>query len=214
MRPLAKVAVGLLLAAVDFRVSGLDVVLDPAGWLLLASGLGDLALRPAQLTALLTAALSLGDVSWPTRTVTTSSETWTTPDGATHSLINQSTGISTPSGAQLALIALYGLAAVATIWVALVGIEDRARTYDDAQSASRLRVLRLIQTGTAATVFAITYAVLVSGHENAADGFVITGPLVVVVVGGLIAHLLTIGALYRRARHPWAQRTFRPPAIA
>jgi hypothetical protein len=213
MRPLAKVAIGLLLAAVDFRVSGLDVVLDPAGWLLVASGLGDLALRPAQLTALLTAAVSLGDVSWPTTTVTTSSGTWTTPDGATHSLINQSTGIGTPSSAQLALIALYGLAVVATMSVALVGIEDRARTYDDAQSAGRLRVLRLIQTGTAATVFAITYAVLVSGHGNAADGFIITGPLVV-VLGGLIAHLLTIGALYRRARHPWAQRTFRPPAIA
>ena len=211
MRPLAKVAIGLLLAALDFRVSGLDVILDPAGWLLVASGLGDLALRPAQVTALLTAALSLGDVLWPTTTVTTSSDTWTTPDGGTHSIVNQTTGFGTPSGPQLGLIALYGLAVVATIWVALTGIEDRAGSYDDARSANRLRVLRLVQVGTAAAIFAITYAVLASGDKSAADG---AGPLVVLVLGGLIAHLLTIGALYRRAGHPWAQRWHRPPAIA
>jgi hypothetical protein len=214
MRPLAKVAIGLLLAALDFRVSGLDVILDPAGWLLVASGLGDLALRPAQWTALLAAAFSLGDVSWPTETVTTSLDTWTAPDGATHSSVSVTTGIGTPAGPQLGLIALYGLAVLATMWFALVGIEDRARTGGDSESAGRLRVLRLIQVVTAGAIFVITYAVLASGDHNAAGGLIITGPLGLLVLVSLLAHLFTIAALYRRAGHPWAQRAFHPPAIA
>jgi hypothetical protein len=214
MRPLAKLAIGLLVAAVDFRLSGLDVILDPVGWLLVASGLGDLALRPAQVAALLTAALSLGDVSWPTETVTTSSDSWMGPDGAIHTEFSVSTGIGTPGSPQLALIALYGLAVLATVWFTLVGIEDRARTYCDSRSAGRLRVLRLIQVVTAGALFALTHAALASGDHNAADGFVIAGPLGVLVLVSLVAHLVTIAAVYSRAGHPWAQRTYRPPAIA
>jgi hypothetical protein len=214
MRPLAKLAIGLLLAAVDFRVSGLDVILDPAGSLLVASGLGDLALRPAQLVALLAAVLSLADVSWPTETVTTSYDSWTTPDGTTHSTFTATTGIGTPSGPQLTLIALYGLAVVATMWFALVGIEERARADGDILSAGRLRVLRLVQVVTAGATFVITCAVLASGDHDPAGGLIVTGPLRVLVLLSLLAHLVTIAALYRRAGRPWAQRRYRPPATA
>ena len=40
MRALSLVGWGLLVVLLDFRVEGVDVVLDPVGWAMVATGLG------------------------------------------------------------------------------------------------------------------------------------------------------------------------------
>ncbi len=62
MPALTAAAVGLVMVAVDFRTEALDLLPDPAGWLLVAYAAWRLAERSAALLAVAAAVLSLSDV--------------------------------------------------------------------------------------------------------------------------------------------------------
>lgn len=62
MSALTAAATGLAMVAVDFRTEALDLVPDPAGWLLVAYGAWRLAERAGAMLAVVAAVLSLSDV--------------------------------------------------------------------------------------------------------------------------------------------------------
>lgn len=62
MPALTAAAVGLAMVAVDFRTEALDLLPDPAGWLLVAYAAWRLAERSAALIAVAAAVLSLSDL--------------------------------------------------------------------------------------------------------------------------------------------------------
>lgn len=62
MPALTSAAIGLALVAVDFRTEALDLLPDPAGWLLVAYAAWRLAERSSALLAVAAAVLSLSDV--------------------------------------------------------------------------------------------------------------------------------------------------------
>lgn len=46
LRPVTKIAIGLVFAFAHFHVNGLDLLVDPVGWFLCAAGLGQLRRSP------------------------------------------------------------------------------------------------------------------------------------------------------------------------
>lgn len=62
VRALTLVAVGILLVAIDFRTSALDLLPDPLGWVLFALGSSRLAVPLAARLGVVAALLSLGDL--------------------------------------------------------------------------------------------------------------------------------------------------------
>ena len=75
MRALTLVAVGVLLAGLEFRLNAPDVLADPVGWLLIAGGAWWLTVKPAAILALVAAPLSGAGVYLSFRTVLVNTET-------------------------------------------------------------------------------------------------------------------------------------------
>ncbi len=69
MRALSLVAIGLALAAVDFRTDAFDVLPDPLGWALVAVGAYRLSMRLAACGAAVAAILSVSEAYLPFRYV-------------------------------------------------------------------------------------------------------------------------------------------------
>jgi hypothetical protein len=143
VRPMSVMAVGVLLVAFELRARSLDVLADPAGWLLVAYGAWLLALAGPALAAAVAAAISTADLFMPYHYVYVDPET-----GAVLSTEPRE-GLANPdhllwdrvSGgravAMAAAVVIGGLA----LWWTLGRLSRRADRAAASQPARRLRVL-------------------------------------------------------------------------
>lgn len=81
MRALSFVAIGLALAAIDFRTDAFDVLPDPLGWALVAVGAYQLSMRLAACAAAVAAILSVSEAYLPFRYVRVDPATMETAPG-------------------------------------------------------------------------------------------------------------------------------------
>jgi hypothetical protein len=118
--PLGLVVGGLALVWLDFRVTTLDLLLDPVGWVLIALGAVGLGLRGVGVGALAVAALSLSDAS----------------------LQGGYRRIDPVSGWRLVALAGSIVVGVGVLLVLLRRLQARAAVHGDEPAVARLRLLQ------------------------------------------------------------------------
>ena len=205
MRPLVLVGIGVAIVALDFRATALDLVADPAGWLLVAEGCRRLGARVPALLALATAALSVNEVVLPAR--------WQIIDRATGEDLPPGVGEGTGypeelrfddlTGLRLALYVLCLVAAVATFAALLAHLLGRVRREQPGDG----RTVALLAGGVAVwlgppLVASATALATGEGYDPVWDG----AAWYLALVCGLVA-FATAGFLWRVGDdRRWAQR--------
>lgn len=197
MTSVGAVALGLLLALLDLRISGVDVLPDVLGWLLALSGLTRLVRRHevfratwrwAQVTTL----LSLADLGRAQVTTTTPTMT--------------STADAAPAGLHGWLVTAYGLSGTVVAVLLSLALRDVARAAGDRPLAERFT--------TFARLHAVSGAVLVAGGVLALlttdDGSIeptgaLAGLTFVVVMAVLAVQVLFLLALRGARERSWLQ---------
>ncbi|GGL30384.1 hypothetical protein [Planomonospora parontospora] len=183
MPPVMKIAIGFAVVFGAFRLNGFDLLFDPVGWSLCASGLFQLErsaddpfgrARPAAIAMAAASCLSL---------VTSDAVPDRSPMSAP---IQHGIGIACTVGA------------LVTVWLSVDAVIRRIRTYGDVSRADLLDVLRWAVVGPGALA-------LPAGYGYADPGVV---PLTVwfAAVGALVT------MLYRSARLLCLSSAWEPPA--
>lgn len=206
VRPLSATAVGVLLVALDLRVRALDLLADPAGWLLIASGAWDLRLVRPALAAGIAAAASTVDVVMPYRYVRVDPETGevvSRPTGEQLAYPDHLLWDRVSSGRAVAMAAAIVIGGVA-LWSTLGGLSRRADRAAATTPARRLRVLGLVVPA----VWVLPYVAVVATDvvRNGSFDPVWNDGRELIALPGIVAMigLAVVLALYRDAT--WAIR--------
>jgi len=202
MTPLGAVALGLVLALLDLRISGFDLLPDVVGWVVAVNGLSRLSrldgrFGPALRWALLTAVLSLADV---VRTqVTTTTDTMTTTSDAA------------PAGLHGWLVTAYGLAGVVVVVLLSLALRDRARLVGDGSLAGRFTTFAYLHAGLGVVAVAGSVLALLTTDDGSIEA---TGGLaaltLVVVVAALAVQVCFLLALRGARERPWLREPTPP----
>ena len=220
MTPLGLLALGYVMALLDLRAQGFDLLLDVIGWLLVVLALSRLhapsrLFVSARTTAVVAGILSLADLMQPLETV---------PNGT-----GTTTRAVQPDGLQGIGVMAYGIAMVVFAVLLSLALREAARAHTDPaaeRTFGRFAVLHAV-IGAAGTV-AVGVGLLVaeaggSGAGVSAPGLSttgVTGPaavvLVMAVLGLLAVQIWFVVALTRVRDRPWlsahAPTTVAPPA--
>lgn len=149
VRPLALVAAGLVLVALDFRTRSLDFLPDVLGWVFVAAGARMAAVRSASVVALAAAILSLSELVLPYRLVRFDADRGEyiaadTPGTERLPLVQRWDDLPLARGAIVALAMVLGGVSVVLLVRALA---TRARAVAD-HSAARQLFLAALAAGT------------------------------------------------------------------
>jgi hypothetical protein len=166
-RPLAMIAVGVLLVAVDARLVALDVAPDAVGWLLVACGAWRLAVRPASWLAASAALASLAELHLPYHREML--------DPFTGEYIEPRAGIDYPlrlvfdrlTGGRLVLTVLALVLGGAALWLVLGTLAERAEVTGDERAAAHLGVLRWLVPA----AWVVPYVVVAITQQRRDGGF-------------------------------------------
>jgi hypothetical protein len=191
--PIGGVAGGLLLAFVDVRLGGLDVLADVAGWVLVAVSLGKLTDRfqsfaYARTAAIFTALLSLADLFEPKTTVTTSDGTTTFTE----------TVAATPTGLRAAALFVYMIMLVVTPAVVCWAIQRAAEEVRDEGTARSFGYLTFATVGLGVVGFLLD---LTSGSAD--DGG--TGGAVALLIVSFAVYIWMMITLYAIREHEYLE---------
>ena len=202
MTPVGAVALGLVLALLDLRIYGFDVLPDVVGWLVAVRGLSRLTtldgrFGPALRWALLTAVLSLADLV--RAQVTTTTDTMT------------ATSDAAPAGLHGWLVTAYGLAGVVVVVLLSLALRDRARIVGDLSPAGRFTTFACLHAGLGVVLLAGGVLALLSTDDGSIEA---TGGLaaltLVVVVAALAVQVFFVLALRGVRERPWLQEPAPP----
>jgi hypothetical protein len=207
MTPFGLVAFGYVLALLDMRVQGFDVMLDALGWLLVVVGLSRLhrtspLFARTRVAAVVAGVLSLADLVQPLETVSTGTGT--------------TTRAVQPDGLQGVAVTVYGVAMVVFAVLLSLAVREAARGHADAaneRTFTRFAVLHAV-LGAAATVALVVGLLVADARSSApavsAPGLTTTGVegpaaalLVIAVLGLLALEIWFVVALARLRRLPW-----------
>jgi hypothetical protein len=220
MTPLALVVLGYVLALLDMRVQGFDVLADVIGWLLVVVGLSRVPEQSrlfglARVAAVGAGVLSLSDLVHPVRTVATGG-------GTTTSAVQ-------PEGVQGVGVLGYAIAMAVFAVLLSLAVRDGGRARGDAateRTFGRFAVLHAVLG--AAGAAAIAAGLLVAEGGTTAPGVAapgvptdgVAGPaaviLVLAVLGLLALEIWFVVALARVRTLPWlsAGAPAAPPVTA
>ncbi|MGH9085797.1 MAG: hypothetical protein ACRDYW_10120 [Acidimicrobiales bacterium] len=141
-RPLVLVAGGLVLVLIDFRTEALDLLPDPVGWIMVATGAAALYLPLTAWLSVAAAVLSVSDAWLPFRTVTVDP---VTNEGVARCPVGVVCGARVEfdpvAGWRLVAFAASLVLGGATMLSLTSGLRGKARTEGDGASAARLRLL-------------------------------------------------------------------------
>jgi len=210
VRPLAVVAVGLVLVAVDFRTRSLDLLPDPLGWLLVALGAWRLALVKPAAAAGIAAIASLSDLLLPYRWIYVHPDTGGTVSRSVGEELDypQAQRWDVISDGRAGTMVLAVLAGGLSLWWLLGDLGRRASEAGGVEAARRLRTLRLILPVVWVAPFVVAVAVAVADSEPFDP--VWNGGAEYVALAGLISLLAVAGVLALARDSAWAL----PPAPA
>ena len=200
VRPLTAAAIGLVLVLVDFRIRGVDLCVDAAGWALMAWCLWRLHGPKAAAPAVAGTLFSLSEVRLPYHYVLV--ETYAvTPSGTPYVAEVEMLEHDKVSGLPLAAMALATicLAVVVIVLTRMLAVRAGPSTTDPA-----LRVMRLSAVATVALWTAPRVVGMVGGAVG--DGFdpVWNDPVWRVELAGLLAGATLAASLFTSRREPWA----------
>ena len=203
MSPLGAVCAGLLLVIVDFRVPGLDVVPDPVGWALVAVGLSrlpspDNTAVAARVAAVVTALLSLAELSLPVAT-----ETSGPVDGA--GPVTSTTAVADPEGLQAILVSTYSFAFSVTLVLLTLALRTRAARAGDTAAATTLTRFVVFHVVVGALGVVVDLVIRAAGVTvpRQVDGGAVALALVAVLATFVVVALFLV-TLYRMRERPWA----------
>ncbi len=197
MTPVGAVALGLVLALLDLRISGFDVLPDVLGWCVAVSGLSRLTrldgrFGPALRCALLTAVLSLSDLV--RGQVTTTTDTMTTTSDAA------------PAGLHGWLVTGYGVAGVVVVVLLSLALRDRARLAGDPPLAERFTLFAFLQAGLGVlALLGSVFALLTTDDGSIEPTGGLAALTLAVVVAALAVHVFFLLALRGARERPWLQ---------
>lgn len=204
VRPAFVVAVGVLVAAFEFRVRSVDLLLDPVGWLLVARGAHELGVARAVAAACVAAAASVTWAALPYRYVhldPCTGEVVRNPQGPELDYPTQLRW-ERVSGAWAAVMAAALVAGGLALWWLLGELAGRARRSGADRSARTLQALRVALAAAWVAPF-----VAVVAAQVARDGTfdpVWNDGLELVAVPGLAAVSVLAVVLVRGRDRAWA----------
>lgn len=198
MNPLGTVALGLLLALLDVRIGGFDVLADVVGWVLVVIGLGrlvqlDTRFAGARAVAVLSGLLSLADLVHPQRITTTGSST--------------TTAAVSPDGWHGVVVSCYGVAMVVVAVLLCLALRDRAREHAEPELATRFGLFAVLHVLLGSVVLVLSLVALLLGTEGriTPQGPAAALTLLFVLVG-LAMEVWFIAALAGTRTRPWLQQ--------
>ena len=209
VRPAFVVAVGVLVAAFEFRVRGVDLLLDPVGWLLVARGAHELGVASAVAAACVAAAAGVTWVALPYRYVYLdpfTGEVARNPQGRELDYPTQLRW-DRVSGARAAVMAAALVAGGLALWWLLGELAGRARRSGADRYARTLQVLRVALLAAWVAPFVAVVAVQVA-RDGTFDPVWNDG-LELVAVPGLAAVAVLAVVLVRGRDRAWAVPTGR-----
>ena len=200
MTPVGRIALGLTLVLVDLRISGLDVVPDVLGWVLVVVGvgrLGDGRWRQVRTWAVVAGVLSLTDLVHPQVTTTQVEQ----------GFVSTSTVDVVPGGLQGLLVSGYVLTSVVVAVLLSLALRDRAREQGDGPRAATFDRFARLHAGFGLLALALCVLALVLGVEGSItpEGAPAVA-LVVFVLAALAVEVWFIAALARVRHLPWLQQ--------
>lgn len=140
-RPLALIAAGLVLVAVDFRTESLDYLCDPVGWLLVAAAAAALSLSGTAWLSAAAALLSLSDAFLPYRTVFVDPETNKGVEQCPVAVCAERVEFDLVSGWRLVALAGVFIVGGAAVLSLLGGLRSAALRAGDRSAGTRLSLL-------------------------------------------------------------------------
>lgn len=148
-KPFVAIVAGLAIVVADFRVGALDVLFDPAGWVLVGWAALTLSLPTAAWAAGAAAALSFSDAILPFRYVYIDRISGEQVDPRTTDPAEyvEVLAFEPASGLRLAVMAAAAVAAGLALWFLLDGLAHAARTAEADRAAWHLRLLRWMVPG-------------------------------------------------------------------
>jgi hypothetical protein len=206
VRPLAGIAAGLVLVALDFRTRALDLLPDPLGWALVAVGSAELSLVVPARAAVAAAVASVGDVVLPYRWVRVDPATGEVVDRPAAALLDYPEHLrwdAVSDGRALVLAASVLLGGVA-VWTLLDGLAGRADRAGAAAASQRWRVLQVVVP--AVWVLPHLAVVLVGVLGSTHYDPVWDGGLEPLALAGLAAVAWLVVTLVRERDASWALR--------
>ncbi len=195
MTPIGVVVAGLLVELLDLRLGGFDVLPDPVGWVVAASGLCRLGaygdwFGTAALAAVVTALFALPDMIHPTRVI----------ESDVGGAVSTTTKAGPPVGLQGVLVAAYGVATVVAVVLIAVAVASAARDAHEGAEAQRFRVLAVALAALPGVAAAAAFA-LVDGAPSGG----VAALVLILVLAGLPVHAWFLLALYHRRGAPWLE---------
>lgn len=144
IRPLTVAAVGVTLAAVDFRLVAWDVLPDALGWLLLALAVRRLTMPLPAALALVAAVAALAEAQLPYHYEALDPLTGeVVPNPGPGTSYHEQLAFLPLDGVRMVLIVGAVVVGTAALTLALLELRQRAETTTDATSTRRLRLLTL-----------------------------------------------------------------------
>lgn len=200
MRPLTAASPGFALLLVDFRVYGVDVLVDPVGWVLITWGLWRLAGARAAAPAAAGAVFSVPEAYLPYHYATVESYV-TRPNGTSSIVEVEVLEYDRVSGFPLVSMALAAGCAAVVIVVLVRLLHERAGP-DETDPA--LRTMHLSMLATLALWIAPRLVGMLVGAIG--DGYdpVWNDPVWRIELAGIISGLVLAASLLTSRREPWA----------
>ncbi|MBG0814670.1 hypothetical protein [Planomonospora sp. ID82291] len=184
MRPVTKIATGFVLAFGALRINGFDLLLDPVGWALCASGAS--ALRRTVDDPFSRVGLAAVTMVWTSLVIM-----------ATYFVDEDRPLMDSPVGHMMGVAGTVG--ALITVWLAADAVIRRIRFCGDVSRAGLLDVLR--------------WAVAGLGALGVPAGYGYADPGVVLPIVWFAALVALIVVLYRAARLPCLSEEWEPAAV-
>ncbi|HAS12129.1 MAG TPA: hypothetical protein DCS55_16680 [Acidimicrobiaceae bacterium] len=200
MRPLTAASAGLVLLLVDFRVYGIDIAVDPAGWVLIAWGLWRLAGTKAAAPAVAGAAFSAAEAYLPYHYALVESYV-AGPNGTASVEEVEVLEYDQVAGLPLISMALAAVCSAVAIVVLVRLLRERAGP-DEADPA--LRTMYLSMIATLALWIAPRLVGMIAGGIG--DGYdpVWNDPVWRIELAGIVSGLVLASSLLASRREPWA----------
>ena len=213
MTPFGLLALGYVLALLDFCVPGFDVLLDVVGWLLVVLALSRLHAQSTlfvrtRVTAVVAGVLALADLVHPLETISTGAGT--------------TTRAVQPDGLQGVLVSLYGVAVVVFAVLLSLAVHEAARAQADTATQRTFWRFAILHAVLGAAALLVGLLVADAGSPTSgvsAPGVTTTGvdgpaaALLVAAVLGLLALEIWFVVALARVRHlPWLSAS--APAVA